>query len=220
MPKKSRSTIDDALRQLFDAERTVRRIHDELVGSDGPELVQALADAVSAAREEKREDEATLRLVRVAHVLSELTGDRVVDLLIDVLASEAGEARYAAGEALTELSFDRFKEVALGVERALDRLPPDSPALMEIPFVLAEVPEPGVLKLLARMMTLPNADVVASAIEASTEVGDPALAKPIAKLVDDKRTVTMDDDEGESASVTVGQLALEALDLLGDAANG
>ena len=76
------------------------------------------------------------------------------------------------------------------------------------------------LKLLARMMTLPNADVVASAIEASTEVGDPALAKAIAKLVDDKRAVTMDDDEGESATVTVGQLALEALDLLGDAASG
>jgi HEAT repeat protein len=216
MSKKAHAAIDEAIEQLFAAERAVRKMHDQLVHSDRNALLTALGDAVAAARKEKREDEASLRLVRLAAVLGELDGPKAVDLLIDVLASESGEARYAAGEALTELSFDRFKEVALGVERALERLAPDSPALGELPFVLAEVPEPGVTKLLVRMLALPNAEVVASAIEASAEVGDPALAKAIGKLVDDPRPVTMDDDEGESDEVTLGQLAREALELFGD----
>lgn len=216
MSKKARAAIDESLEQLFAAERTVRKTHDQLVHSDRNELLSALSDAVAAARREKREEEVSLRLVRLAAVLGELDGPKAVDLLVDVLASESGEARYAAGEALTELSFDRFKEVALGVERALERLPPESPALVELPFVLAEVPEPGVTKLLVRMLQSPGAEVVASTIEAAAEVGDPALAKAIAKLVDDPRTVTMDDDEGESDEVTIGQLAREALELFGD----
>jgi len=32
--------------------------------------------------------------------------------------------------------------VALGIERAIGRLPADSPALTELPFLLAEVGEP------------------------------------------------------------------------------
>ncbi len=77
-----------------------------------------------------------------------MAGPQVVDLLIDILASDDAEARRAAGEALSERAWDRFKDVALGIERALDRLPANSPALLELPYILAEVPEPGALKFL------------------------------------------------------------------------
>ena len=55
---------------------------------------------------------------------------------------ESAEARAVAGEELENIAFERFKEVALGIERALARLPKDSPALTELPYLLAEVAEP------------------------------------------------------------------------------
>src|SRR4051812_37264670 len=98
--------ISEALQELFDAERTARRVHDEIVSGGRGAALPALKEAVSAALAEKREDEAALRLTRLAAILGEMSGPEVVDLLVDVLGSTVGEARYAAGEALTELAFD------------------------------------------------------------------------------------------------------------------
>lgn len=208
------ASAEATLHALFDAEREVRRLHHELAsGERGPALDAAVA-AVREAKSSTDADESTLRLVRLASLLGELGGDRAVDALVDVLDAEYPEARLAAGESLSELAFDRFKEVALGVERALGRLPPTSPALIELPFVLAEVPEPGVAKLLGRFLEHQHPEVVASAIEASVEFGDPALAKLIAPLRNDKRVVDLDDETGERDQTTLGQLAREACEVL------
>ena len=206
-------SAESNLRALFDAERDVRRLHRELAGDRGGALAAAVA-AVAEAKGLGDEEEGALRLVRLAALLGDMGGDRAVDALIDVLDAESPEARLAAGEALSELAFDRFKEVALGVERALGRLAPTSPALVELPFVLAEVPEPGVTKLLGRFLQHAQADVVAAGIEASVEYGDPALAKLIAPLRNDKRVVALDDEQGERDQTTLGQLASEACEVL------
>jgi hypothetical protein len=198
---------------LFDAERSVRRLHAQLAKTDPAVLLNALDAAVKAALAE-HEDEAALRLVRVAALLAELEGPRPVDLLIDILGCDEPEARHAAGEALEELAFDRFKELALGVERALERLPGTSPALAELPYLLAEVPEPGVRKLLGRFLAHPEAEAVAAAIEALVDLGDPAAAPMLAALEKDKREVSLEDEEGEEGTVTLGELATEARKLL------
>jgi HEAT repeat protein len=211
----NREAIDRSLNELFDAERTVRKLHDELAACPAADLLDALTAALSAALLEAREDEASLRLVRIAALLGEHEGPRVVDALIDVLSSEHAEARKAAGEELEELAFDRWKEVASGVERALKRLPVGSPALPELPYLLAEVPEPGVIKLLGQFISHRDADAVAAAIEALVEVGDPAGAKLLTSLEGDERTVELADDGGEATSeVTLGELAAEAVELL------
>ena len=204
------------LNALFDAERAARAAHDALVEADAGRLMPLL-DA--AAREalglmEKDEDEASLRLARIAGVLGELEGPRAVDLLVDILASEAPEARQAAGEALSGLSFDRFKEVALGVERALERLPEGSPALAELPYLLAEVPEPGVARLLARFLAHKDADAVAAAIETLVEMGDPGAVALLRPLSADKRHVQLEDEGGTEADATIGELAAEACEIL------
>jgi hypothetical protein len=205
--------VSRLLPDLFDAERSVRRLHAQLAKTDPTVLLSALAAAVPAAVGEQ-EDEATLRLVRVAALLAELEGPKPVDLLIDILGCDEPEARHAAGEALEELAFDRFKEVALGVERALERLPNESPALAELPYLLAEVPEPGVRKLLGRFLAHPEAEAVAAAIEALVDIGDPAAAPMLAGLENDKRQVSLEDEGGEEGKVTLGELASEARKLL------
>jgi HEAT repeat protein len=211
----TRQAIDRSLGELFDAERTVRRIHDELAAGPPAELLDALTDAIAAALREPNEDEAGLRLVRIAALLGEQEGARVVDALVDVLSSEHPEARKAAGEEIEGLAYERFKEVAGGVERALKRLPVGSPALPELPYILAEVPEPGVVKLLGQFLAHRDPDAVAAAIETLAEIGDPAGIKLLEPLANDDRTVELADDGGDTTSeVTIGELAAEAIGLL------
>jgi len=198
------------LAKLFDAERAVRSIHAELLAEDPKALVAAAGPAAREALSMKDAAESTVRLVRVAELLAEIPGEETADLLVDILGSEQGEARLSAGEALEERGYSRFKELALAVERALDRLPKESVALEELPYLLAEIPEPGVSKLLARFLKVDSAEAVSAAIEALVEVGDPSATKLLEPLEGDKRTVNV---AGE-ASITIGELAREAGELL------
>ncbi|MGK3999066.1 HEAT repeat domain-containing protein [Sorangium sp. So ce1024] len=212
----NRQAIETTLNKLFDAERTARRLHDDLAAMPGDALLDVLTDAIAAAAREEDEDEAALRLVRIASLLGEHEGPRALDALIDVLASEHPEARQAAGEEIESLAYDRFKEVAQAIERALKRLPVGSSALPELPYLIAEVPEPGVPKLLGQFLSHKDPDAVAAAIESLVEIGDPTHASLIEPLLGDKRTVELADDGGDDATseVTIGELAEEALGLL------
>lgn len=212
----NRQAIETTLNKLFDAERTARRLHDDLAAMPGDALLDTLTDAIAAAAREQDEDEAALRLVRIASLLGEHEGPRALDALIDVLASEHPEARQAAGEEIESLAYDRFKEVAQAIERALKRLPVGSSALPELPYLIAEVPEPGVPKLLGQFLSHKDPDAVAAAIETLVEIGDPAHAPLLEPLLGDKRTVELADDGGDDATseVTIGELAEEALGLL------
>lgn len=211
------AAIKDTLTALFDAERKARAAHASLVESTRGELVPVLREATREALAITDEDEAAVRLSRLALVLGDLEGDDVVDLLIDILASESAEGRVAAGEALESLAFDRFKEVALGIERALGRLEKGSPALTELPFLLAEVGEPGCTKLLGRFLKHDDPEAVAAAIEAMAELGDPAAIPLLAPLEKDGRHVQIDDEDG-GERVAIGDLAHEAREILSEMA--
>lgn len=201
--------------QLFDAERKVRGLHDQLSQADEHAAIEALSKALDVARKEADEGEASLRLVRIAGLLGEFEGPRAVDLLIDILGTTLEEPRSVAGAELEGLAFDRFKEVAKGVERALKRLPKGSPALPELPYLFAEVPEPGVIKILGEFTRHEDPDAVAAAIEVSVEIGDPAFVKHLRPLLTDSRVVDLADETGAGESeVTIGELASEAIDLL------
>ncbi|HEY1691186.1 MAG TPA: hypothetical protein VGG39_03440 [Polyangiaceae bacterium] len=204
------------LKALFDAERAVVAAHDALLEVDPDAILPLLERSTreALALDDVDEDEASLRLGRIASLLGEMTGPRVVDLLVDILGCDEPEARHAAGEALEGLAFDRFKEVALGVERALERLPQGNAALSELPYLLAQVPEPGVPKLLARFLAHPDADAVASAIEALVEMGDPGALPLLDALATDGRKVQLEDEGGTEGEATIGELVAEARSLL------
>lgn len=207
-------SIKENLAALFDAERTARTLHRGLVSQPREPLVQELRDATKTALAQGDEEESALRLARIAVVLGDLDGAEVVDLLVDILGSDSPEARVQAGEALEGLAFDRFKEVALGIERAVDRLPKGSPALTELPFLLAEVGEPGCVKLLGRFLKHADAEAVAAAIEALAELGDPAAIPLLTPLEKDPRQVQLDEEDGEGERVGLGDLAFEAKEIL------
>jgi len=210
--------FDTTLNSLFAAELEARRLHDELCDrarDEGrrDELVAAARAAVADSAADDSE-QAAVRLVCLARLLGEFEGADVADALVDVLGSQHAEARGEAGEQLQGLGFDRFKEVALAVERALERLPSGSPALVELPYVLVEIPEGGVLQLLGRFLEHEDGDAVAATIEAMVEIGDPSAIKPLEKLRGDRRRSTLGEEDGPGTDVTIGELASEAIELL------
>lgn len=236
-------SVEETLSKLFAAELEARRLHDRLAAtgaeSGGRDAVVAAAVARIAAAEpsaaepsaaepsaaepsasqpsgeQRSAEEATATLICVARLLGEFDGPDVADALIDVLDSEHPEVRSEAGEQLQGLAYDRFKEVALAVERALGRLAAGSNALVELPFVLAEIPEGGVTKLLEKFLAHADAEAVASALEALVEVGDPSALDAVKALLGDERRTRLRDDDADEPEVTLGELAADAVELLG-----
>jgi len=207
-------SIKENLTALFDAERKARALHEAIVSQGPGELMKELREATKEALVNGASDESALRLTRVAALLGDLEGPEPIDLLIDILGSDSPEARVYAGESLEGHAFDRFKEVALGIERAVDRLPKGSPALTELPFLLAEVGEPGCVKLLGRFLKHADAEAVAAAIEALAELGDPAAIPLLAPLEKDPRQVQLEEEDGDGERVGLGDLAYEAREIL------
>ncbi len=216
MAKEQRS-IEATIAALFAAERKARRYHDQLTlrtDEERDEIIGEVRNAIAEAAALDDSEEASLRLVCLARLLGELEGGDVVDALIDVLDVEHPEARNEAGEQLQGLAFERFKEVALGIERALERLGTGSPALVELPYILVEFPDVGAPVLLGKFLEHPDVDAVAAAIEALVEVGDPSAVKLLLPLQGDERTTTVGDDEQLQAEVSLGELVIEAIELL------
>jgi len=209
-------SIQGIIERLQRAEEDVRRLQDELIDSANNERKDTLASLKEAVLEGLGEGEgveAAIALVPLAEVLGELEGPEVCDLLVDLLSAEEPEVRFVAGRALQDLAFDRFKEVAEATERAVKRLPTASHALRELPFVIAEVAEPGAPRILKGYLAHADAEVVASAIEALASIGDPAAVPELRKLTSDPRTVQIDDDQGE-AQASIGALAQEAISMI------
>ena len=102
-----KDAIDRSLNELFSAERQVRSIHDALAENAPEVLLEALVRAINTAIAQDDEDEASLRLVRIAALLSEIEGPKAMDALIDVLATDLPEARHAAGEEIEARAFER-----------------------------------------------------------------------------------------------------------------
>jgi hypothetical protein len=204
----------DKLRELVGAERRARELHDALRGHPRAELLRALRGAIDRASEPQAE-EPELSLLCVARLLGELHGPEVVDALVDVLGSPHPLAKLEAGEQLQGLALEHFPDVADGVERALRRLPADSSALVELPYLLVDTQHPDVTALLGKALGHAHPDVVAAAIESLAAFGDPAAIELLEPWRRDSRRSTLgDEDEGERFEATVGELAEDAIELL------
>jgi HEAT repeat protein len=208
--------VQSTIERLQRAEEDVRRLQDELIdaaAADRKTTIAALKEAVTEGLGEGEGVEAAIALVPLAEVLGELDGPDVCDLLIAMLGAEEPEVRFIAGRGLQDLAFDRFKEVAEATERAVTRLPANSQALRELPYVIAEVAEPGAPRILRGYLQHAEPEIVASAIEALASIGDPAAVPELRKLTRDPRTVQIDDEHGE-AQASIGALAQEAISMI------
>lgn len=204
----------DHLTAIFDADRALRKAEAQLVKADAGALAELLDMAVDEAKALADGDEAELRLVRLSDLCAQVPGQRMVEALVRILDEENPAVRVQAAEALVDVAYDRYAEVARAIEKSLDA-GAKGPAMRELPWVLAEVAEPSAAKLISRFLNQETAEIVASAIEALAQLGDPSAVGALRKLQDDPREVTMDDGHEEHTS-TVGELATEAVSALSD----
>jgi HEAT repeat protein len=208
----------DTLNAIFDAERALRAHEAELLSRKDKALAEVLGRAVDQALALDDREEAGLRLFRLADLCAQVGGPLMADALIRILNADDPHARNEAGEALLDFAYDRYAEVARAIERALDQTMA-GPAMLELPFLLAEVGEPSALKLIRRFADHPDPDVVAAAIEAFAQLGDPAAIETLEQLTEDDREVTLEDDSDESITSTIGELAEEAIHSLSASAS-
>ena len=207
-------SLPDELRRIFDADRALRKAESELLRKKGSkELIDLLERETANALAMEDRDEGTVRLERLADLCAQVPGPRMTDALIAILNDGEPRVRVAAGEALRDLGYERYAEVARGIERALDRNA-DGMAMSELPWVLAEIAEPSALPLIRRFLDHPSADVAAAAIEALAQLQDPEALADLERFVGDKRLVVIEDFEDETKT-TLGELAEDALEMLG-----
>lgn len=205
--------LDQKLDAVFIAARALRgaiaAFHES---GDERGRVEALGRAVDRADGLQDEDERGEQLMRAGDLLGEIGGPVAVGHLVRLLDDEDPGVRVSAGEALLELGHARYAEVARVFEKAIDE-GTRTAALAEIPYLLAEIGEPGGVKLCAKLLRHAEPDVVGAAIEALASLGDPSAIKDIEKLKNDKRPVPQE-EELDSGEFTVGELAADAVEHL------
>jgi HEAT repeat protein len=207
-------SLSDELQRIFDADRMLRKAEAELLRKKGSEeLVSLLERETHAALRMEDRKEGTMRLERLADLCAQVPGPRMTDALIAILNDGEPRVRVAAGEALRDLGYERYAEVARGIERALDRNA-DGLGMSELPWVLAEIAEPSALPLIRRFLDHPNPDVVAAAIESLAQLEDLEAVPDLQRFVGDSRVVVIEDFEDETKT-TLGELAEDALEMLG-----
>ena len=158
------------------------------------------------------EEEQALRLSSIGTLLPELQGPGAIDLLIDILASDNEDARDHVGFSLIEAAQERPGDVQKGIERALKRLPSGSPALSTLPYVMLGFGDYDVVAAMPLFLTHTDADAVAAAIEVCVELEDERAIAWLEPLAKDSRTVeTQDEQTGDVATITIGELASDAI---------
>ncbi|MFA9469172.1 MAG: HEAT repeat domain-containing protein [Deltaproteobacteria bacterium] len=207
-------SLPDELQRIFDADRVLLKAESALLRKKGSEeLITLLEQETEGALQMEDRKEGAMRLERLADLCAQVPGPRMTDALIAILDDGEPRVRVAAGEALRDLGYERYAEVARGIERALDRNA-DGIAMSELPWVLAEIAEPSALPLIRRFLDHPSAEVVAAAIEALAQLQDPEALADLERFVGDERIVTIEDFEDETKT-TLGELAEDALEILG-----
>lgn len=205
-------SADKHLADIFQADRTLRDAEQLLLEADEGELSKVLSAAVADAKSVDDEAEKTMRLQRLSDLCAQVPGPEMTDALIAILNEELPTVRVSAADALVDVAFERYAEVARGVERALDS-GEEGMAMGELPWVLTEVADPSAIALITRFLKLQDSSIVASAVEALATLGDPAAVEALTPLVDDERVVELDEYEGE-VSATLGELVGEAIELI------
>jgi HEAT repeat protein len=203
---------DELLTRVFEADSVFRSAEKELLAGPKEAVFEAILRAFEPALSEPGDDGAAKVAVLAELVLRVQQDGRAVDALIRTLGHENIAVRATAGRALLAVGYERYVELARGIDRAIEK--GVSPiALEELPWIIGEIGEPSATKLLAQFLSHENANVVASAIEALVDLGDPGAIPLLEKLEKDERIVTLDEGD-ESFQSTLGELAGECIEEL------
>lgn len=185
----------------------MRKAESRLLRSNTKELRSLLARTVAMAEKLEDPSEACLRLERLADLCAQAPGAETIDALVSMLDHEDAMVRIQACEALVDVGCERPRSFAAAVRRALKRGEP-TPGMEQLPWIIAEIGEPDAEQLIKPFLGFESAGIAGAAVEALISLATPEAFAAIEPLKDDRRIIELDDDEdcGQGASITIGQL--------------
>ena len=202
--------LSNTLQELFNADRQADHTESVLLRTDNQEaLIEQLWQATHDAKALADASETTRRLRRLADLCAQVPGPKMADTLLYILDAEDPGVRVVAGEAILDVGYERYAEIARAVERWLEHNE-SGHALKELPFIIAEIGEASAPKLISKFLNKEDTEIIAAGIEALASLEDADLPKILAPFLEDTRTVSID-DENESFSTSLAELAKEAL---------
>lgn len=199
------------LSEIATLDEKIAELRDRFEGCPADERLAVLDEVFSGLLASTGEaDPPPLALGRCVDLIERLVDESAGELLARGLGHANPDIRLLCGEMLVMLADDGGTALLRGaVETALAGT---APLAEEMPFVLAEVEDPEAPRIIERFLEHSDAEVVAAAIEALIELGDPASLPAIERLVDDKRAISVGDEAPEEGGWALGQLAQDAID--------
>jgi HEAT repeat protein len=160
-----------------------------------------------------KDDFVPMALVRVAEMMSTL--DNAAEALVQGLSHPNEDVRQQFGSAIISIGSEYGVEAIIpAVDLVLKN---NDLSTNEMPYILGWIEDPDIAPQIHRFLEVDNTGVVYAAIEAIVHVGDPDSIEALKKLVDDPRKVPLDDDiddDIDDDETTIGNIAMEAIDLL------
>ncbi len=204
----------ETLEELFHHDRLARKAEHRLLASkDRKGLGRALRAAVANGLQ-SNDPEAEQRLVRLAELLARAQTGETTQSLFEVLRDGGPRARQSAADALIEVGLARFDLLARTVRGALSESLP-MPVLEDLALVLGELEADVTVDLLLEMLGHEDARVVVAALEVAGGLGwDRRIWKRLARLTEDGRAVTIDDEEEGRVTLSISELATEVVETL------
>ncbi len=206
------TTARDIIGQIVELDEQIASLRARFEELPPKEQVEVLtAQFAAAVKKTREEDPVSFSVLRCAEMMGELDSPAVAQTLAEGLGHANADVRLISGDALHHMAEHGLDRIMPAVESALED---DGLRAEEMPFLLVDVEEPEVVRVVERFLSSPNAEVVASAIEALAELGDASAVDALEKLRGDTRKVSVDEDESPQADWTVGQLVEDAIDML------
>jgi hypothetical protein len=211
--------VEEGLAQLLECDRRCRQQERELLeGGDAKALAQALRQATKEAQATATGQEDLPRLIGL---WGQLGSSEALTALFDLLLSDNAVAQTVAGEELIELANENFKLFKKEAEKRLADEGPFDAAIEGLAVILTECRDEGTVDLVLTMLGHKDAFVALAALEIAGEWGwEGTVQKAIARLKDDRRRLTLDDEEEGPVEVSLGELATQIHDSLRAALKG
>jgi len=201
------------LSDIIELDSKIAKLRDEFDACDESEQVKVLDELFACELKAiGEEDSVSIALVRGTDMLVPL-GEKGAAALAKGLTHANPDVRSLAGEALLGIAEEGLAPIRPAIDFALKA---GCPAAEEMPFLLAMLEHEDVPKVIAEFLDNKDTAVVAAAIEALADFGDPASVPALEKLSKDKRVVAVEgEEEGEEIKEwTIGELAAEAIEMI------
>ena len=207
-------TAKETIQKIIELDEKIATLIESLeetpVEEQEKELVSRFDDMLKNTAED---DMISVAMIRVAEMLVSLETKGAVCFLGAGLGHANEDVRLLCGDAFLHVASEGLDKVKPVIDEALEK---GGLIAEELPFLLIDTDLPETTDILIKFLDQKNPEVVASAIEALAELGDPDAIPALSKLSKDARTVTAEADGSEKAKWTIGQLSKEAIEMLSD----